>query len=166
MAKIPKNAQTLFDLYLFHHITSHYNRAELKKKVTKYNRANKTDKIYSGMLIEDRFPTLVKYIQNKYPTTPVEDLFENNFNKLIVNLHILPSKRTRTRSYNNQTYNVYDNLSPSVIADAYSTHPVQLLNSITNKIYTVAGGRFKSIDGEDEFSMYDLPNYVVALREI
>lgn len=166
MAKIPKNAQTLFDLYLFHHITSHYSRAELKKKITKYNRANKTDKIYSGMLIEDRFPTLVKYIQNKYPTTPVEDLFENNFNKLIVNLHILPSKRTLTRSYNNQTYNVYESLSPNVISDAYSTHSVQLLNSVTNKIYTADGGRFKSIDGEDEFSMYDLPNYVVALREI
>ena len=164
--KIPANARSLFDMYLFHHITSHYNRAELKKKVTKYNRANKTERISTGMLIKERFPTLFKYVQSLYPTTPEEDLFENNFNKLMTNLHILPSKRTLTRSYNNQQYYVYKTLEPSLICDAYQKHPTQVINIITNKIYNINGSRFESTDGEDVFSTYDVPNYLAVVREI
>lgn len=169
MYSIPKQAQTLFNLYLFHHNTSSFHRTEFSKKITAYNKANKADKdlrISSGMLIKDRFPSLFSYVSSLYPSVPEDELFENNFKKLIVNLHILPSVVTRTHSYNQKTYNVYKSLEPSLIVEAYRKLPVKLYNSVTDKVYELSGHNFKSLDGEDAFYHGDLQYILSCVREV
>lgn len=165
MYSIPKQAKTLFDLYLFHQSTSSYHRSELSKKVTAYNKANPTNRISSGMLIKERFPTLFNYVKALYPTTPEEDLFENNFKKLITNLNILPSEKTRTSSYNQKTYKTYESLTPQFVSSAYSKMPVTLANSITGKTYELSGHLFKSTDSEDSFYHGDLQYVLAVIRE-
>ena len=165
MYSIPPSAREIFDMYLFHQSTSSYHRSELSKKVTAFKRSNKNTRISSGMLVKDRFPTLFAYVNSLYPGVPEEELFENNFKKLITNLYILPSERSRTAFNTGKVSKVYNTLTASTISDAYTKRPAKLYNSITKKTYELTNYVFKSLDGTDSFHASELEFILTSVQE-
>ena len=167
--QIPNNpeAQALLKQYEFHHLTSSYGRQELRKKFTAYNKANPQEQIQPAMIIADRFPTFYNSIKGMYPNTPEELLFEKNFGKLLCNLHIIPTKKSHKHAWKGTPYNTYDSMEPTTMRAAYRNKNITFNNSITGKDYKMDDqGYFISIDGKDQFSVYDLQQYLIVLREV
>lgn len=166
---IPKNpkAIALLNLYKFHQTTSTHCRSELKKQITKYNKANPSEAIQPAMLIKIHFPTYFKYISSKYPEVPEAELFERNFTKLAFNLNILPSRKSYTFSASQKTRLIYDSMSYSDIAVAYNNKAVVFINELTNNTYTLDSMyTLKSSDGSDSLSIYQPPYVLFFFKEV
>ena len=83
---ITEEKQKLIDQYIYTNFTHIGDRARLSKKVTAYNKNNKSNPLKMWEVVKLFYPSYFKEItQNKHP----EGIIENNFNKLFSNLYKL-----------------------------------------------------------------------------
>jgi hypothetical protein len=139
MNNISKEKQELIDAYIFANKTDAYDRASISKKITKYNKANKHDKLKMSEVFKLRYPALYSYL-TKNGTIDPDTVFENKFTKRIMNIgnKLTPNQR-RASAY----HSVF---SKDVITEVYVNQGVLLQTS--------CGYRYKVVDSNTNSYYY------------